>query len=226
MTGADNQPSVKPRLLDLFCGAGGAAMGYHRAGFDVVGVDIAPQPRYPFTFVQADAMTYDLAGFDAIHASPPCQAYTGWQNIAAARGATNTHPTLIAPIRDRLTAAGLPYVIENVSNAPIRTLVVLCGTGFGLGVERHRKFESNVLLMGVPYCRHTGTEVGVYGKLDGRRLFTRVDGSELRNPATLEHASAAMGIDWMDWDELREAIPPEYTEWIGLQLLASIEAAA
>lgn len=213
-------------------------MGYHRAGFDVVGVDINPQPHYPFGFVQGDALdvlgsiatgTPPLGwcdGFDAIHASPPCQGYTGWQNITAARGGSNNHPRLIEPTRLFLEEVGLPYVIENVPNAPLRSTVVLCGTSFGLGVQRHRKFESSVLLMGPPSCSHTGSEVGVYGKLDGRRLFTRANGTELRNPSSLEQARAAMGIGWMEWDELREAIPPAFTEWIGAQLLRHVGALA
>ena len=112
------------RLLDLFCGAGGAAMGYHRAGFEVVGIDIAPQPNYPFEFVQADAMEFPLDGFDAIHASPPCQAYTAL--------ATGKHPRLIEPMRERLASSGVPWVIENVVGAPLRQPVLLCGSMFGL----------------------------------------------------------------------------------------------
>lgn len=221
------------RLLDLFCGAGGAAMGYHRAGFEVVGVDINPQPHYPFEFIQQDAMTFldwwsrDVSWkYDAIHASPPCQAYVGWQNIAALRGASNDHPRFIAPLRERLRDAGVPYVIENVAGAPLVNATVLCGTMFGLGVQRHRKFECSEFLWAPPLHAHTGDEIGVYGKLDGRRLFTRSDGSELRNPSSLAEAQQAMGIDWMDWDELREAIPPAYGEWIGSQLMAALEAVA
>lgn len=182
------------RVLDLFCGAGGASVGYHRGltdlGYDVeiVGVDIDPQPNYPFTFVQADATTYPLDGFDLIHASPPCQAYVGWQNIATARGTDNDHPRHIEPLRARLTDHGTPWVIENVVGAPLDG-VLLCGTMFGLGVQRHRRFESSELILRPPAsCQHTGDEVGVYGKLDGRRLFTRTDGTELRAPTTLEQA--------------------------------------
>lgn len=216
----------KPRLLDLFCGAGGAAVGYARAGFEVVGVDIANQPHYPFEFHQADALTFPLEGFDAIHASPPCQRWIGWQNIGRARGGVNDWPDLLTPLRRRVRATGLPYVIENGPNTPMVEPLTLCGSTFSLGVRRHRKFESSVLLMHPGRCRHTGDEVGVYGKLDGRRLFTRKDGTELHNPPSLEAAQVAMGIDWMTWDELREAIPPAFTEWIGTQLLAALEAAA
>ena len=223
----------KPRLLDLFCGAGGAAVGYDRAGFDVVGVDIKPQPNYPFTFFKADALSIltrliwgrDDLGPDAIHASPPCQAFVGWQNIAALRGRPNEHPNHIPAVRDLLKLTGLPYVIENIVGAPLQDAVTLCGSMFGLNVQRHRLFESNVLLLRPTACGHTGDELGVYGKLDGRRLFTRKDGSEQRNPKDLKEASKAMGIDWMDWDELREAIPPAYTEFIGRQLIRAVELA-
>jgi DNA (cytosine-5)-methyltransferase 1 len=214
---------TRPRLLDLFCGAGGAAMGYHRAGFEVVGVDIRPQPHYPFEFHQADALSsgwipaeYSLKDFDVIHASPPCQAHVQWQGINRARnGQVPDHPDLIAPIRERLVASGLPYVIENVVGAPLRNTVLLCGSMFGLGVRRHRLFESNVLLLRQP-CRHLGDEVAIYGKLDGRRVWTRRDETEVRVARTLSLAFEAMGIDWMmTWDELREAILPAYTEFIG-----------
>lgn len=223
------------RLLDLFCGAGGAAEGYRRAGFtEILGVDVEPQPNYPFDIHQGDALEFlerfadVVATFDAVHASPPCQGYVGWQNIATARGATNDHPRLIEPVRERLQSLGLPYVIENVSNAGphMKHPMMLCGTMFGLKVRRHRLFESNHLLMRSPICNHTGSEVGVYGKLDGRRLFTRKDGSELHNPSSLEEAQAAMGIDWMTWDELREAIPPAFTEYVGGQLLEQMGRAA
>ena len=145
-----------PRLLDLFSGAGGAAVGYHRAGFDVVGVDINPQPRYPFEHHQGDAMTWPLEGFDVVHASPPCQAYVtlagdGW-------------PDLIGPVLERLTAWGGPWVIENVPTAPIHGLTI-CGQSFGLGVRRHRVFASNVFLMGPGCaCGPPGRIRAYYGK--------------------------------------------------------------
>jgi DNA (cytosine-5)-methyltransferase 1 len=149
---------VKPRLLDLFCGAGGAAMGYHRAGFDVVGVDVNPQPRYPFEFVQADALTYPLEGFDAIHASPPCQPWTRkTPTWGRARVHYPDHPQLIEPTRDRLHASGLPYVIENVVGAPLRAQVMLCGSMFGLRIQKHRLFEGNWPLPFPPAsCYHVG----------------------------------------------------------------------
>jgi DNA (cytosine-5)-methyltransferase 1 len=209
----------RPLLLDLFCGAGGAAMGYHRAGFDVVGVDINPQPHYPFEFHQADAMTYPLEGFDVIHASPPCQHYVQWNGINREKwGDVPEHPDLIPPTRDRLLYSGVPWVIENVVGAPLRSSTMLCGSMFGLGVRRHRLFESSELLLRQPGCRHTGDELAVYGKLDGRRIWTRADGSEVRAARTIEEAHRVMGIDWMTWEEIREAIPPAYTEFIGEQL--------
>lgn len=237
----------KPRLLDLFCGAGGAAVGYAAAGFDVIGVDIEPQPNYPFEFHQLDAMAVLAAGgwwsgwpergdgthhrvadFDAIHASPPCQRWVGWQNIAGARGGDNDHPDLVTPLRPMLAATGRPYVIENGPNTPIIDPLTLCGSMFGLCVRRHRQFETNLPWKPTPpaSCAHTGNEIGVYGKLDGRRLFTRADGTELKNPSSLEEAQRAMGIDWMTWDELREAIPPAYTQWLGSFLRDAIEVAA
>jgi DNA (cytosine-5)-methyltransferase 1 len=213
-----------PRLLDLFCGAGGAAMGYHRAGFHVVGVDIEDQPNYPFEFVRDDALRFMDAGLweewgiMAIHASPPCQDYVQWQGINKARnGSAPEHPRLIEPVRKLLIRSGVPWVIENVVGAPLLNSVLLCGSMFGLGVRRHRLFESSELLLR-PGCSHTGDEIAVYGKLDGRRIWTRADGTEVRAARTLEQAHKAMGIDWMTWDELREAIPPAYTEYIGGQL--------
>jgi DNA (cytosine-5)-methyltransferase 1 len=201
----------------------------------VVGVDIKPQPNYPFTFIQDDALeagtwlNIEATGrwideFDAIHASPPCQAHVQWNNLNEVKyGERVEHPDLIEPTRALLRATGLPYVIENVVGAPLETSVMLCGSHFGLNVRRHRLFESNMLLLREPGCMHTGSELAVYGKLDGRRIWTRADQSEVRAARTLEEAQAAMGIDWMTWDELREAIPPDYTTYIGSQLYAQLE---
>lgn len=219
---------MKPRLLDLFCGAGGAAVGYHRAGFDVVGVDIAPQPHYPFEFIQMDALEYVRrcwwgvdALFDAIHASPPCQAYTTMNN----RHGSNS-PPLIASVRDLLNETGLPYVIENVAGAlrELRNPTELTGEMFDLRVHRPRLFETSGWLLLAPYRPMRQLDpVAVYGKNDQRRLWTRTDGSELR-AATLEQGSSAMGIDWMTWDELREAIPPAYTAYVGEHLIRQVKA--
>jgi hypothetical protein len=201
-------------------------MGYARAGFEVVGVDIKPQPHYPFEFVQADALeflTYLSAetwrdAYDAIHASPPCQKFSRTANLARAQGKKASDVDLLTPVRPLLQATGLPYVIENVEGAPMESPIFFCGSSFGLGVRRHRLFESNVLLLGAP-CDHErqGRPTGVYGS----------KGDDIpkggKTAATVEEAQEAMGIDWMPrWSELKEAIPPAYTEWVGRQLLAVI----
>lgn len=219
----------RPRLLDLFCGAGGATKGYQDAGFYVVGVDIDPQPHYVGDeFHQADAMTFplDAGDFDAIHASPPCQAYVAARFFNAKMGRENTHPRLIEPTRERLRATGLPYVIENVPQAPLLDPVTLCGSMFGLRVRRHRRFESNVLLMR-PRCSHRGQKiVGVYGGSAGGRGFDdggAYDGYVRQQRASdLADARDAMGMPWADWHGVKEAIPPAYTRYIGDQLIASL----
>lgn len=207
---------VRPILLDLFCGAGGAAMGYHRAGFSVIGVDIAPQPHYPFTFIQGDALAFPLKGFDAIHASPPCQR---WSPRTKDR---KRHPDLIAPLRPLLLASGLPYVIENVPRAPL-TGPVLCGSSFGLSVERHRRFETNFPLM-VPPCAH-GQQPRRFRIYDhGRWYLSRVAHVAGNGGGKAdEQWPSAMGIAWMDRRELVEAIPPAYTEHIGWYLRQHLE---
>ena len=206
---------MRPRLLDLFCGAGGAAMGYHSAGFEIVGVDIKRQPRYPFPFVQGDALAppVDLTAFDAIHASPPCQR---WSSATMAWGRTAEHPDLYDPVRRMLCATGLPWVIENVEGAPSRHGAVLCGTMFGLGVQRHRTFESSHVMLLDRQCIHNGAALTVTGHspywwAQGRRI-----------PASAEHIAQAMGIDWMSRREIVQAVPPAYTEWIGRQLLGQV----
>ncbi len=218
---------MRPRLLDLFCGAGGAAMGYHRAGFDVVGVDINPQPHYPFEFVQADAMNLNLElwvgvqGLSAIHASPPCQRYSVATVFHPGRQAE--HPDLVDPCRDMLAESGVPWVIENVMGAPLRNPVMLCGTMFeGLRVYRHRNFEASPAIYWPPqHYQHperpaeVGRKVPLHGWMTVAGHFSDV-----------KAASRAMGIDWMTRDELRQAIPPAYTEWIGAQLLASLKVSA
>lgn len=228
---------MRPRLLlDLFCGAGGAAVGYHRAGFEVIGVDIADQPHYPFAFRKCDALEYlkhidfqEDEPFVAIHASPPCQAHTTMSNRwRGAGGAADDRIDLIAPTRMMLEATGLPYVIENVPGArkSLRNSVTLNGGMFGLGVDRPRLFELNWPIL-VPQRVGVADPVGVYGKAhDGRLLFRRADGSEQRAAATLEQARAAMGIDWMEWRELAESIPPAYTEYIGRVLIDQLREAA
>lgn len=210
----------KPRLLDLFCGAGGAAMGYHRAGFEVVGVDINPQPHYPFEFHQSDALTFPLDGFDAIHASPPCQRYSALKSKT-----TREWPDLVKPVRERLIGTGLPYVIENVMPAPLLHGAKLCGSMFGLRTHRHRRFETSFLILqptlhtyGVELPRTT-TRKRRKDYADGAFISVTGDVGSYVGPT-------AMGIDWMTGDELSEAIPPAYTEWIGAQLLKVLESAA
>lgn len=207
------------KVLDLFCGAGGASVGYHRAGFEVVGVDINPQPRYPFEFHQADAMTYPLEGFDAIHASPPCQRYS---SMTKKWGRESAHPDLVEPMRARLAALGIPYVIENVAGAPLLAPMMLCGSMFGLGaqgyqLQRHRLFESNVTMFAPASCAHVGQPLPVYGHAGGR---SKRDG--LKFPGT-DAWREGMGIDWMTGKELAESIPPAYTEYVGRHLRRALE---
>jgi DNA (cytosine-5)-methyltransferase 1 len=215
---------VRPRLLDLFCGAGGAAMGYHRAGFDVVGVDLHPQPLFPFAFIQADAIEVlaTTHGWDAIHASPPCQL---WADGTPDR---TKHVDLISPARPLLRAAGVPYVIENVRVAPLQDRVMICGGGLALThgdyqLHRHRYFESNVPLMGVPCTRQRKLTMSVvgHGTPSGMRRSDRPD-------PTVADRRLIMGIDWMIGDRhaLAESIPPAYTEFLGGQLLQHLRAAA
>lgn len=241
---------MRPKLLDLFCGAGGCAMGYHRAGFDVVGVDIKPQPRFPFRFICHDAMTFlqdmmngaeidgfRLREFRAIHASPPCQAFTSMKAMPNA----GDHQDLLTPMREMLSAQGRPWIIENVVGAPITvghaTLftdecgVMLCGTMFGLNngtheLRRHRLFESSATLQ-QPACRHRLDVIGFYGGHARTRQRTvagnrgrggDITGNERKMPLVRD----LMGIDWMIWDEAKLAIPPAYTEFIGKQLLMAI----
>ncbi len=208
-----------PRLLDLFCGQGGAAVGYHRAGFDVTGVDIKPQPRYPFTFVQADAMTFPLDGFDAIHASPPCHDHV---RTFAAKDGTGW---MLGAARERLSSVAAPWVIENVPGAPMRADLRLCGCMFGLPLlARERWFETSwhAFKMRSP-CHHPERPVTVTGNgiPSGSWYYGRVDGYEY-----YRLSKEAMGISWMTKDGLRNAIPPAYTEHVGAQLLDVLAAAA
>jgi DNA (cytosine-5)-methyltransferase 1 len=213
---------MKPRLLDLFCGEGGAAMGYHRAGFDVTGVDNRPQPRYPFEFVQADALeylAYQATGFDAIHASPPCQRKSAMTNCRP--GLAATYPNLIAPTRIILDYVGIPYVIENVVGSDVRPDLMLCGHMFGLKLYRHRLFESsNWLAQPLSHPRHL-TPASKAGHWAPGTIMS-VSG----HISPIKVAREAMGIDWMTRDGLAESIPPAYTTFIGEQLMAHIESRA
>lgn len=212
-------------------------MGYFRAGFtEIVGIDIKPQPRYPFTFIQADALQppVDLSRFDAIHASPPCQAHTALKKMWNAK---NTHVDLIPQTREMLLASGCPYVIENVPGSTLNHSVKLCGTMFDLRTEngaelrRHRYFETNIGML-APRCWHGRSAIGAYGghvrdrcrtiTVTGHTPQQNVVRNRVRLTFTPEDAKTAMGIDWMTLADLSQAIPPAYTEWIGRQLLQVI----
>lgn len=209
---------VKPRLLDMFCGAGGCTKGYQRAGFYVVGVDNQPMPRYcGDEFVQADALEFVAEHgheYDVIHASPPCQGYSRSRN----NGQAKPSPMLIPETRAALERSGATWVIENVEGAPLRFAVILCGASFGLGaagfdLPRHRLFESNIVLLTPPCVHRRGKTIGVYG--NGTNQYHRAKlGRCLKETEKRE----AMGIDWMTRKELSQAIPPAYTEYIGRQL--------
>jgi DNA (cytosine-5)-methyltransferase 1 len=204
--------------LDLYCGAGGAAMGYHRAGWDVVGVDVEPQPHYPFEFHQCDALDFPLAGFDAIHASPPCQAFSVTRVIQ-----NNPHPDLLTPTRALLKQTGLPWVIENVPGAPMRKDLVLCGTQFGLEadgfeVRRHRWFEFSdpTIVPMVMECAHRLPPVFAYGHSQDKAHKERY------GPCGADTRRRSMGVEWMTRDELAESIPPAFTEFIGAELIRQL----
>ena len=208
------------RILDLFCGAGGASMGYHRAFPDahITGIDLHPQPRYPFHFTQADALDAledadFIAGFDFVHASPPCQHYSTMSNCRP--GLADKYPDLIAATRDRLITNGAPYVIENVPGSPLRDPVELCGHMFGLRFYRHRLFECS---FPVPLTMHP-PHVTPASKAGHWRPGTIM--SVAGHVSPMAEARAAMGIDWMTRDELAESIPPAYTHYIGAQFAAA-----
>lgn len=211
-----------PKLLDLFCGAGGAAVGYYRAGYtDITGIDNRPQKHYPFRFIQADALEY-LAEhgreYDVIHASPPCQAFS----VLEARWRHKMHSPMVDITRIALIETRRPFVIENVPGAPLEHPIMLCGTMFSLQTAagrqlwRHRFFESNLMFGLVPPCQHRGSPATVTGHSGGTR---NRDGR--RQPNSAERMQA-MGIDWMNGDELSQAIPPAYTLWIGKQLMKTV----
>lgn len=218
----------RPVLLDLFSCAGGAGMGYHRAGFEVIGVDKDEQPRYPFEHHSTDALEVltELAGtgmafgrrIDAVHASPPCQQFTAYGR-SDTKGWRDNYLDLLAPTRDGLIATGLPYVLENVPGAPMINPVQLCGSSFELDVRRHRLFESNIPLI-TPPCDHSWQTPRFAPASNRKNLRSTVEVGVWRIP--LEVQKKAMGIDWMELRELSEAIPPAYTEHIGRQLIEHI----
>lgn len=236
--------TTRPKLLDLFCCEGGAAMGYHRAGFDVYGVDIVPQPRYPFPFHLGDALDFvhrlllgeavpfthsdgtaewlTLTGFAVVHASPPCHDHSA---LAAITGSDGT-ADLLPETRRELKTLGKPYVIENVEGAEMVNALTLCGTQFGLVTEtvqrgvvwlkRHRQFESNMRL--IPPDGHRTCVQGK--KVIG--VYGRGDGGGRGWKGSFKDRQAVMGIGWMDREGLAQSIPPAYCEFIGAQILASL----
>ncbi|MFD7228868.1 SAM-dependent methyltransferase [Streptomyces sp. NPDC059881] len=213
----------RPRLLDTFCCQGGASMGYHLAGFEVIGVDIAPQPRYPFTFVRADAVEFIRehgAEFDVIHASPPCQHDSECQRIQG-----NTHPDLIAPTRDALETTSRPWVMENVRGAvpKLREPVMLCGQMFRLANYRHRYFETG----GGFHLTQPGHPAHLVPQAKmGRPVLRAHYGQFVGNFSGVDLARRVLGVPWMNRDGIRECIPPAYTEWIGRAVLAHLAAPA
>lgn len=220
------------KLLDLFCCAGGAAVGYHRAGFDVIGVDILPQPNFPFDFIQADVLDLDmqfLQQFDAIHASPPCQSYS---DLAKRNGNGDDWPRLIDPVRKLLEQAGKPWVIENVEGSPLRLPVMLCGTMFpGLRVIRHRLFETSFPLpqpYHIPHAEHPlchtfDKRKAHYGKTNEWEDYVSVNGG---GNCSIAAARDAMGIDWMTKKEINESIPPAYAEYVGREIIRHLNRTA
>ena len=223
---------MKIRILDLFCGAGGAAMGYALAckdagcEYEIVGVDNKPQPRYPFQFVLADAMTYPLDGFDIVRASPPCQDHTTASAPGKALGKSYDTGWMLEATYQRFQSLCVLWEIENVAQAPMHQSVMLCGSMFGLRVLRHRKFDSNYLLYPPCGCYHAGNEVGVYGNhvyaigTYSEKWKRRANGRRRPVEYPLAVANEAMGINWMNWGEICQAIPPAYTRWLGRQILA------
>lgn len=219
----------KPRLLDLFCKAGGATRGYQLAGFHVTGVDIEPQPRYVGDdFHQGDALAFVARHgheFDAIAASPPCQRYSVANRV---QGSAERHPDLVAPTRAALRETGRSYVIENVVGAPLLHPIMLCGTMFGLQVFRHRLFECSFFLLAPPHGKHQGTANSHrWGDRRGGRPRDDLSGGDVTvcggGNCRVDTARTAMGIAWMTKAELNEAIPPAYTTFIGSALMQHLE---
>lgn len=198
------------KVLDICCGAGGCSMGYDWAGFNVIGVDEAPQKHYPFEFIQDDAMKFlksaDLSEFDLIHASPPCQQYS--KASAPMRKNGKCYPDIIKQIRSLLIRSGKPFVIENVEGAPLIRPRMLCGSFFGLGVIRHRLFESNFYIPSLGRCQHRGT-------VKNGDYFTVCGNGSGKDRDTVKNWSDAMNIHWMTRQELTQAIPPAYTQYVG-----------
>lgn len=235
---------MRKLIIDLYCKAGGAGMGYHNQGFDVIGVDIQSQKNYPFKFIQADALEFlnailildhwddiQLGHITAFHASPPCQKYSAMTN-GRWKDRLENHPNLVAPTRELLKLTGKPYIIENVVGAPLETPTMLCGSMFGLQSKagnplyRHRLFETSFTVGLTPPCQHSkASAIGVYGggqnparrkTLPAVAVYGHSGGTSKRGDATfgIEARREAMGIDWMTGNELSQAIPPAYTTYI------------
>ncbi len=207
------------KLLDLFCGVGGASVGYAQAGFKVHGVDLKHGKRYPFTYLRADVLDVlkdheFIQQFDVIHASPPCQTHSITKHLRNAQGKSTSKIDLIPQTRAALIASGKPYIIENVVGSPLINPIQICGSSFGLQVRRHRLFESNMVLKG-SICNHKqqGRPIGVYGSLNDEIP----QGG--KTASTIDEARQAMGMDWGIWTELVEAIPPAFTKYIGDQIV-------
>ncbi len=209
---------MKPKLLDLFCGAGGVAMGYHRAGFEVVGVDNKPQPHYPFEFHQADALTFPLEGYDAYHASPPCQKFSKAVNVRVNhKTRRENHLDLVGDTRDYLLVTTKPFIIENVPGSPLRDYIKLHGTMFGLKTNKERWFELHgfeILLLPAKYSSTKGKVKS--GEFVGIMQHSKYPNERYRK----EDLAEGYAIDWgLTRYELRQAIPPIYTEYIGKKLM-------
>jgi DNA (cytosine-5)-methyltransferase 1 len=220
---------TRPRLLDLFCCAGGAGYGYHLAGFDVVGVDVDPQPNYPFEFHQADAMTFPLDGFDAIHASPPCQDHSTLIFSRGGKAAEHGTGWMLDETVRRLRASGVPWVVENVPGADLPGASTLCGRSFGIAkLKRHRQFLTSFFMLVPPCMCGKGPTIGVYGELSKNDRQVRHSngngGTTMR--AGVQTARDLLGCPWMDAKELSQAIPPVYTEYIGEQMIRLLPEAA
>lgn len=218
--------SHRPRLLDLYCGAGGAARGYVAAGYDITGVDIAPQPNYPYAFVQADALQYAVEHgheYDVIHASPICRGYSRARYLAA--GNRKTWPLDIGRVRTVLRGLSRPYVIENVEGARKHMLepIMLCGTMFGLKVYRHRLFETYpTILLTPPHAPHND-KTPPAGKGRSPKGYISLTSGGIHG-VTRQERFAAMGYDRvvMTNKELNDSVPPAYTEWVGRELMTAL----